>query len=65
MHETACEMRWEDKKFTAALKGIDLDKGRTSEADEVIRRAEAKALNMSEEQLELDGMFNFEYEDGD
>lgn len=56
MYEKAHEIRKEDKRFTAALKGIDIDEGETSEFDEVIRRAEAKAFGITEEQYDLQEM---------
>lgn len=59
MYETAMTMRFEDKKFFAALKGVDLDEqSGGSDFDEVVRRAEAKAAGISEEAYELDGMFD-------
>lgn len=48
----------DQKRFTAALKGIDLDQNRNDKFEEVKRRAEAKALGISEESLELDGYFD-------
>lgn len=56
MYEKAHEIRKEDKRFTAALKGIDIDEGETSDFDEVIRRGEAKAFGMTEEQYDLQSM---------
>jgi hypothetical protein len=63
MIEKAREKKYEDQKFMAALKGIDLDEGRESEFDKIKRRAEAKALGMSEEQHDLSGHFNIIVED--
>lgn len=65
MYETATDMRFEDKHFAAALKGIDLGAGKTSEFDEVKRRAEARAFGMTEEEYELDGLFDIIDEDGE
>ena len=65
MYEKGHEMRFEDRKFQAALQGIDLEEGRESETEAVIRRAEAKAQGYSEEQYELAGLFDIEYEDGE
>ena len=56
MYEKAHEIRKEDKRFTAALKGIDIDEGEPSEFDEVVRRGEAKALGMTEEQYDFQNM---------
>lgn len=56
MYEKAHEVRKEDKRFAAALKGIDIDEGETSEFDEVIARAEAKARGIEEEQYQLEQM---------
>lgn len=63
MLEKAREMKYNDQRFAASLKGIDLDEGKTTEFDEVKRRAEAKALGVSEEQYELSGHFNIIVED--
>lgn len=41
------------RKFAAALKGIDLDKGSTERFDELKRRAQAKARGQDEEQYHL------------
>jgi hypothetical protein len=63
MLEKAREMKYNDQRFAASLKGIDLDEGKTTEFDEIKRRAEAKAMGMSEEQYELSGHFNIIVED--
>lgn len=63
MVEKARDKKYEDQKFAAALKGIDLEEGQETEFDRVKRRAEAKALKMSEEQYELTGHFNIIEED--
>lgn len=65
MYQTAVEIRFDDKKFFAALKGIDLDEqvGSSSDFDEVVRRAEAKAAGLNEEEYELIGMFDIIDED--
>lgn len=49
------KVRQEDRRFFAAIQGIDLDKSNGEHADfeEVKRRAEAKLRGMSEEELEL------------
>jgi len=63
MYEKAHAIKLEDKRFTAALKGIDLDKGKPTEFDEIKRRAEAKAAGMDEEEFELAGMINMEIDE--
>lgn len=65
MYEKAHELKMQDKRFAAALKGIDLDEGKTTDFDEIKRRAEAKAAGLSEEEFELDGMLGFEYDEED
>jgi len=56
MYEKAHEVRKDDKRFAAALKGIDIDEGETSAFDDVIARAEAKARGMNEEEYQLEQM---------
>lgn len=63
MLEKARERKYEDQRFAASLKGIDLDEGRSTEFDEIKRRAEAKAMGITEEQYELSGHFNIIVED--
>jgi hypothetical protein len=63
MLEKAREMKYNDQRFAAALKGIDLDEGKATEFDVIKRRAEAKARGMTEEQYELSGHFNIIVED--
>lgn len=63
MLEKAREKKYDDQRFAASLKGIDLDEGKTTEFDEIKRRAEAKAAGISEEQYELSGHFNIIVED--
>lgn len=63
MLEKAREMKYNDHRFAASLKGIDLDEGKTTEFDEIKRRAEAKALGITEEQYDLSGHFNIIVED--
>ncbi len=65
MYETAVDIQHDDKRFAAALKGVNLDEGKVSDFDEVKRRAEARAHGMSEEQYELDGLFDIIDEDGE
>jgi hypothetical protein len=62
MYNEAFKLKEDEYRFLAALQGIELDK-KESEVDAIIRRAEAKALGMSEEQYELTGMFEFVDED--
>jgi hypothetical protein len=61
--EKARENKYDDQRFAASLKGIDLDEGRETEFDEIKRRAEAKAMGITEEQYELSGHFNIIVED--
>lgn len=63
MLEKAREKKYDDQRFAASLKGIDLDEGKTTEFDEIKRRAEAKAAGITEEQYELSGHFNIIVED--
>lgn len=60
LYEKAFERDMDNKRFTAAMQGIDLDgnSDKKSKFDEIKRRAEAKAAGMSEEQYELQGMFD-------
>lgn len=58
MYSKAHEVKKEDKRFAAALKGIDLDEGETNEFDEIKLRAEAKALGKTEDEYELEGFFS-------
>lgn len=63
MYEKAHEIRKEDKRFVAALKGIDIDEGQRSEFDEIKNRAEAKARDMTEEEFDLYGIVEIIDED--
>lgn len=63
MLEKAREMKYNDQRFAASLKGIDLDEGKSTEFDDIKRRAEAKARGISEEQYDLSGHFNIIVED--
>lgn len=66
MYEKAHEVVHQDRKFTAALKGIDLDEGSTNtEFEDIKRRAEARVLGVNEEEIELDGLINIIDEDED
>lgn len=66
MYEKAHEVVHQDRKFTAALKGIDLDEGTTNtEFEDVKRRAEAKVFGIDEEDIELNGLINIIDEDED
>lgn len=52
--EASRERRHEDRKFAAALKGVDLDENKEETSFEAVkRRAEAKLRGMTEEQYEL------------
>lgn len=63
MLEKAREKKYDDQRFAASLKGIDLDEGKSTQFDDVKRRAEAKARGISEDQYELAGHFNIIVED--
>lgn len=63
MIEKAREMKYNDHRFAASLKGIDLDEGKSTSFDKVKRRAEAKARGITEEEYELSGHFNIIVED--
>lgn len=63
MLEKAREKKYDDQRFAASLKGIDLDEGKSTKFDDVKRRAEAKARGISEDQYELAGHFNIIVED--
>jgi hypothetical protein len=63
MVEKARDKKYEEQRFLAALKGIDLDEGKETEFDKIKSRAEAKARGLSEEQFELAGHFNIIEED--
>lgn len=65
MYQKAYELKREEHRFIAAMQGIDLDENedQESETERVIRRAEAKALGMTEEQVDHAGIFTFTYED--
>lgn len=66
MYDKALEVVHQDRKFTASLKGIDLDEGTADkEFEDIKRRAEAKVLGVSEEEIELDGLINIIDEDED
>lgn len=55
--EKGREMRYDQMRFTAALKGIDLDKNSgKSSFEEVRKRAMAKVHGMNEEEFELGEM---------
>lgn len=61
MYEKAHELRLDEKRFAAALKGIDIDEGKKSEGQDIIDRAMAKANGNVN--YELDNMFEFIEED--
>lgn len=63
MYEKAHEIQKDEKRFAAALKGIDLEENDNTEFEDVKRRAEAKALGITEEQYELSGMIQIIDED--
>lgn len=53
--DSSRKVKHEQNKFLAALKGIDLDKGKnqTDAFEEVKKRAAAKLRGVSEEELDL------------
>jgi hypothetical protein len=59
MYSKAYELKEKEYRFLAAIQGIDIDEGQETEGEAVIRRAEAKALGVSEEQLYSEGAFSF------
>lgn len=63
MIATAREKKYDDQRFAAALKGIDLDENKSDEFEDIKNRAYAKAQGISEEQYELEGHFNIIVED--
>lgn len=59
------EAEHQRQKFAAALKGIDIDEGKTDEAfEETKRRAEAALAGKSEQEHVFD-IIGIEYEDDD
>lgn len=65
--EKGREMKYDNMRFTAALKGIDLDKASgKKEFEEVRKRAMAKANGMDEEKYDLSEMgITVEYDAAD
>jgi len=62
MYVKAYKLKEDEYRFLAALQGVDLGE-EESEAEAIIRRAEAKAMGMSEEEYNLEGLFEFIDED--
>jgi hypothetical protein len=64
MYTRGFAMKEDEYRFLAALQGVDLGESQaTSKAEEIIRRGEAKARGMSEEEYNLDGLIQFIDED--
>ena len=63
MYVKAYKLKEKEYRFLAAIQGIDMEEEGESDAEKIIRRAEAKALGMSEEAYALDGLFQFIDED--
>jgi hypothetical protein len=63
MYGKAYTLKENEYRFLAAIQGVSLGEEEESEAENIIRRAEAKALGMSEEEYTLEGMFEFIEED--
>jgi hypothetical protein len=57
------KMKEDEYRFLAAIQGLDLGEQQESDTERIIRQAEAKALGISLEEYELDGMFEFIDED--
>lgn len=63
MYTNGNKMKEDEYRFLAAIQGVDLGETEETEGEAIIRRAEAKAHGVSEEQYELDGLFQFIEED--
>lgn len=65
MYEKAYKLKEDEHRFYAAIQGVDLGQSdtATTKAEEVIERARAKAMGVSEEELESDGAFEYIDED--
>jgi hypothetical protein len=63
MYGKAYKLKDNEYRFLAAIQGVSLGEDEESEGEAIIRRAEAKALGISEEEYMLDGMFQFIDED--
>lgn len=65
MYGKAYKLKENEYRFLAAIQGVSLGEDEEDEntAEAIIRRAEAKALGMSEEAYNLEGMFEFIEED--
>ena len=58
------ETQYNQNKFLAALKGVNLEEAAaTNRVEQIKERLAAKQLGVSEEEFELDGMFGFEAEE--
>lgn len=64
MYGKAYKLKENEYRFLAAIQGVSLgEEQEESGAEAIIRRAEAKALGMHEEEYNLDGLFEFIDED--
>jgi hypothetical protein len=63
MYGQAHKLKESEYRFLAAIQGVSYGEDEENEGEAVIRRAQAKALGMSEEQYDLEGMFEFIEED--
>jgi hypothetical protein len=65
MYGKAYKLKEDEYRFLAAIQGVSLGEEEQEEngAEAIIRRAEAKALGMHEEEYNLDGLFEFIDED--
>lgn len=64
--DAAREQQYNQNKFIAAMKGIDLDaaskSSKPNRVEEIKARVAARQQGKSEEQMEIEGMFGFESE---
>lgn len=60
--DAAREAQYNQNKFLAALKGVNLEEGKPNRVEEIKNKLRAEASGMSEEQFEINGMFGFESE---
>lgn len=64
MYGKAYTLKEKEYRFLAAIQGVDLgEPEEESDAQAVIRRAQAKALGITEEEYNLEGLFEFIEED--
>lgn len=63
MYGQAHKLKENEYRFLAAIQGVNYGEEEENEGEAIIRRAEAKALGISEEEYRLEGMFEFIEED--